>query len=449
MAALAAALLLEASINVFWWRLDQQANAQADLVDHTHQVIAALEETLARADDMVMGQRGFALTREQDFLKPYFTATNRLPLVVRSLRELTDDNPHAQARLDRLEPLLADYQRINSDHIAALLKGGDPLAPDLVFRRQIRDTMEAIRSLIGDMRSEENQLLAQRQASSRRATHIVTGVNVVAAVVGTGLILAVFSALWRENARRRAIELELRRSQEELEDRVRQRTRSLVESEAERLRLEQELLEASDNEMRRLGHDLHDGVGQHLTALSFFAGGLQTEAAAQAPQLVEPCEKLRSGLREAIRLVRVLSHGLSPVSLEANGLVEALRKLAEDTSSAARVECTFEAAPETSIPDSHVAAQLYRIGQEAVTNVLKHSGARHIHISLKVTPALTELQVQDNGHGFAPAQLNGKAGLGLRAMKHRADVIGAAIQIDSAPGQGTRITCALRNTPSP
>jgi signal transduction histidine kinase len=444
-----AALILEASIDVLWWRLDQQANEQADQVDHTHQVIAALEETLARADDMVIGQRGFALTHEPDFLKPYFTATNRLPLVVRTLRELTHDNANQQARLDQLEPLLADYQLINRDHIAALVKGSDPLAPDLSFRRQIRDNMEAIRGLIGEMGGEENRLLAQRQASARRATRIVTGVNIVAAVVGTGLILAVFTALWRENARRRAYELELRCAQGELEERVRQRTCSLMQSEAERKRLEQELLQASDQEMRRIGNDLHDGVGQHLTALSLFAGGLQKEAEAQAPQLVDACKKLGSGLREAIHQVRVLSHGLSPVSLEENGLVEAMRKLAADTGAAARVECEFAAAPDTAIADPHVAAQLYRIGQEAVTNALKHSGARRIRIALTSTPALTELQVHDDGRGFSPAHLNGNAGLGLRAMKHRAEVIGAAIQIDSAPGQGTRITCALRKPTPP
>jgi signal transduction histidine kinase len=442
-AALAAALVLEASINVLWWRLDQQANEQADLVDHTHQVIAALEETLARADDIVIGQRGFALTHEQDFLKPYFNATNRLPAVVGTLRELTRDNAQAQARLERLEPLLARYQRLNSEHITALVKG-DPLAPDLAFRRQIRDSMDAARTVIGEMESEESHLLAQRQESARRATRIVTRVNVVVGLVSMGLILAVFTALWRENARRRAYEVKLQRSHEELEDRVRERTLSLVQSEAERKRLEQEILEASENEMRRIGHDLHDGVGQQLTALSLFASGLHKEAEATAPHLAEACKKLSSELREAIRQIRVLSHGLSPVSLEENGLVEAMRKLAEDTRSAAKVSCEFEASSSAPVGDPHVAAQLYRIGQEAVTNALKHSGARRIHISLKTTPALTELQVKDDGGGFSRSGLNGKEGLGLRAMKHRAEVIGAVFQLDSTPGQGTRITCTLR-----
>jgi signal transduction histidine kinase len=439
---LAAALILVAGINFLWWRLYLQATKQADLVDHTHQVIGALQETLARADDMVFGQRGFALTQEQDFLKPYFTATNRMPVLILSLRTLVGDNPKQSEAVDRLEKHLVGYEKINRDHILELTKN-NALAPDLEFRRQIRDSMNLIRATIGEMTGAENELLAQRQQSSQRAGRIVTRVNVIAGAVSMGLVLAVFVALRRENARRRASEAELHHSHEELEHRVQQRTLSLVRSEEERKRLEQEILETSDKEMQRIGHDLHDGVGQQLTALSLFASGLQKEVETQAPQLDESCKKISTELREVIRQVRVLSHGLSPVSLEENGLVEAFRKLADDMRSP-DTHCEFTDRSEIKISDAHIAAQFYRIGQEAVTNAAKHSGARHIHISFKATPALAELEVRDDGCGFSPAGLNGKAGLGLRAMKYRADVIGAQLRIDSAPGQGARITCAIQ-----
>jgi signal transduction histidine kinase len=441
--ALAAAILLVVSINVLWWRLDSQAAAQADLVDHTHQVIAALEETLARADDMVIGQRGFALTHEQDFLKPYFTATNRMPILLRALRDLVHDNPKALSALDRLEPVIANYERVNQEHISALTKS-NPLDPDLGFRRTIRDSMDQIRTIIGQLVNDENKLLEQRQITSRRAAKIVTRVNVVACVVSVGLIIAIFTALWREYARRRASEMELQRSHEKLEDRVRERTASLLQSESERMRLEKEILEASDREMQRIGHDLHDGVGQQLTALSLYTTGLQKEAEAQAPTLVDAFKKIALELRAVIRQVRVLSHGLSPVSLQDNGLVEAMRKLADDTRSAAKVNCEFEDKAETKVADAYVAAQLYRVGQEAVTNALKHSQASSIRISLRSTLGLTELKIADNGCGFSVAKLNGNQGLGLRAMKHRADVIGAAMNINSAPGKGTQITCSLK-----
>lgn len=440
--ALVAALFLVASINVLWWRLAQDAANRTEQVEHTHEVLSVLDESLECADDMVLGQRGFALTHEQDFLKPYFDATNNMPNLLVSLEALEQDNPKQLATLERLKPLIADYEEINRNHIAQLAKS-DPLAPDLDFRRKVRDSMDHIHATASQMITEENNLLAQRQEASTRAATIVTRVNIVAGLVSMGLIIAVFIALRRENMRRRTSELELQRSHEELEHRVQQRTLSLVQSETERKRLEQEILETGDAEMHRIGHDLHDGVGQQLTALSLFATGLQNEVEAQAPQLAETCKKVSTELREAIRQVRIISHGLSPVSLEENGLAGALRKLADDMRSA-KVDCRFSDCSEIRISDPHLAAQFYRIGQEAVANAAKHSGARQIHISLKATPLLKELDVTDDGRGFSVANLNGDAGLGLRAMKYRADVIGAKIKIDSAPGKGTRVTCVLQ-----
>ena len=439
---LAAALILVASINFLWWRVDQQASEQTDLVDHTHQVIAALQETLARADDMVIGQRGYALTHEQDFLKPYFSATNRMPVLLNSLRMLGRDNPDQMAALERLGPLLSSYEKINQEHIAALGKS-DPLSPDLEFRRTIRDRVDLIHAAVGKMIADENNLLTQRQASSNRAGRIVMRVSGVACLVSMGLILATFIALRRENQRRRFSELQLQRSHEQLEQRVQERTVSLLQSEAERRRLEQEILETSDREMHRIGQDLHDGVGQQLTALSLFTSSLQKEAGLQSPQLAESCKRISDGLRETIQQVRKLSHGLSPVSLEENGLVEALRKLANDMCSP-QMDCRFTDSSEIKVNDPHRAAQFYRIGQEAVTNAARHSGARQIEISLKATPTLDELKVSDNGRGFSLSELNGKSGLGLRAMKYRADVIGATFEVVSAPGKGTRIKCAIQ-----
>lgn len=391
---------------------------------------------------MVLGQRGFALTHEQDFLKPYFDATNRMPELLKTLRGLVRDNPAQSASLDRLEPLLANYEKINRDHIDEL-SHGNPLAPDVEFRRKLRDVMEEIKSKVGDMTREENSLLKERSDSAVWASRIVKRVNLAAALVSMGLIVAVFIALGRENSRRRASELELQRSHEELENRVQQRTLSLVQSETARKRLEQEILETSDKEMYRIGHDLHDGVGQQLTALSLFTTGLQKEIESQAPQLADSCKKVGAELREAIRQVRIISHGLSPVSLEENGLADALKKLAADMRSA-DTDCQFSDRSETRIDDPHLAAQFYRIGQEAVTNAAKHADARKIRITLIATPALKELVVTDDGCGFFVPSLNGNAGLGLRAMKYRADLIGAAINIDSTPGKGTTITCALQ-----
>jgi PAS domain S-box-containing protein len=211
----------------------------------------------------------------------------------------------------------------------------------------------------------------------------------------------------------------------------------------ERKRLEREIIEASDSEMRRIGHDLHDGAGQRLTALGLFCASLQQELQTDAPKFSEPFKKIGNELHETIRQIRMLSHGLAPISFEENGLAEALRRLANDTSTVAKVNCEFTESAARTVCEPKTAAQLYRIGQEAVTNALKHGQASKIQIALESSQKGTELRVSDNGKGFSKTVSNGY-GLGLHAMKYRADLIGAELQIDSQIAQGTRITCTLR-----
>jgi len=539
-----------------WWKLDRDATRQADLVDHTHQVIAPLEEILSRSSDLIMGQRGFALTHDMEYLQPYIAATNRMPVLIGSLNELTQDNPVQRKNLQALGPLLARHERISREHLEELVKG-DPLAPDLVFRRKVKESMDGIHAAVNNMITEENRLLVERRAELDQDTRLVTLANIFSGFMSVALLIGVFSALWRENSRRQVVETELVISQEKLEDRVKERTLSLSRSEerlrlaqqaarigafewnaatevdtwtpeleamyglppggfartlkaweelihpddranavalikqaletglptegewrviwpdgsvhwlfgrwqafkdesgrprtmtgvnidvTERKRLEREIIEASDSEMRRIGHDLHDGAGQQLTALALFCASLQQELQTEAPKFSEPFKKIGNELHETIRQIRMLSHGLAPISFEENGLAEALQRLANDTSTVAKVNCEFAESTTRTICDPQTAAQLYRIGQEAVTNALKHGQASKIQIALESSQKGTELRVSDNGKGFSQTEANGY-GLGLHAMKYRADQIGAELRIDSEVAQGTRITCKLR-----
>jgi len=211
----------------------------------------------------------------------------------------------------------------------------------------------------------------------------------------------------------------------------------------QRKRLEREFLELSDREQRRIGRDLHDGLGQQLTAMELCAHGLLDEIRTAAPSTVKSLKELARQLRQAVTQTRLLSHGLSPVSLEADGLMNALRELAESTRTLARIDCEFTCHPAVLIPDAHVATHLYRIAQEAVNNALKHSQAREIHVNLEDTGDLLTLTVRDNGRGAAKSPARG-TGMGLRVMKYRADLIGAKLDLDSAPRRGTRVTCAVR-----
>ena len=211
--------------------------------------------------------------------------------------------------------------------------------------------------------------------------------------------------------------------------------------EAERARLEKQLLEVIEREQRRIGQDLHDGLGQHLTALEMMNHALMEKVKREAPGLISEMQDISKHIRQTITQTRQLSHGLSPIALEDDGLMSALRELAEMTQSGGRVNCSFECPSTVRISDTRLATQLYRIAQEAITNAVRHSGAKSVAIQLSRSGARLELVVSDDGKGM-PAEAV-KSGLGLATMHHRAHLIGANLEFTSNRGSGVRVACTL------
>lgn len=205
--------------------------------------------------------------------------------------------------------------------------------------------------------------------------------------------------------------------------------------------MEEEILAISEGEKIRIGSELHDGLGQQLTALEFMTQSLQEDLRSKSPALRKQAMAISSHLREAVSQTRGLARGLSPITLTAAGLGDALDELARKTSSFTPVQCKFTHSPQTTIPGDSIALHLYRIAQEAVNNALKHSKARRIDIRLRTFNGSTILEITDNGRGFPKTQNN--AGLGLQVMRHRASVIGARLKFTSKPGSGLKIQCSL------
>jgi signal transduction histidine kinase len=218
----------------------------------------------------------------------------------------------------------------------------------------------------------------------------------------------------------------------------------LHEREIEQFRLEHEVLEISESERRRIGHDLHDGLGQRLTAASMGLNALVAALKAEnAPALAERGEDIGRQIREAIAETRSLSHGLAPVALVDDGLMNALVSLAEGTSRGGTVRCVFECPEPICVAEAEVADHLYRIAQEAVNNAVKHAAPSEIRIGLERQNGALVLEVDDDGEGLnesAPLA----TGIGLRVMRYRARLIGGDLEIGSPPAGGTRVCCRVK-----
>jgi signal transduction histidine kinase len=234
----------------------------------------------------------------------------------------------------------------------------------------------------------------------------------------------------------------LRSFHRELESKVAQRTEALRREMAERQRLEEELLTVSEREQRRIGHDLHDSLCQHLTATALAGQVLGDRLAAKSLPEAADANKVVDLVEQGIELARSLARGLSPVEMDAEGLMAAFHELADAVTKGAKVQCIFECAQPVLIENDDVATQLYRIGQEAVRNALRHGKPSRIGISLSEREGVLTLAVEDDGCGL-PESPRAGGGLGIRIMAHRAARIGGAFSLEPAPTGGMILTCSV------
>lgn len=206
-------------------------------------------------------------------------------------------------------------------------------------------------------------------------------------------------------------------------------------------RLEREFLEINDRERRRIGQDLHDNVGQHVTGICFIAKTLQ-QSLEEDGRLSEAglVSKLLSYAREAQEKIRSLAKFIHPMDLSRDSLLTALQDLAHNVETLFGVHCTVETDARPHRFDENLTTNLYCIVQEAITNAVKHGRANTILVSLLTTRGSLRLTIQDNGVGLTPGYRKTK-GLGLLTMQYRARVMGASLDIHSTKGKGTRVSC--------
>jgi signal transduction histidine kinase len=220
-----------------------------------------------------------------------------------------------------------------------------------------------------------------------------------------------------------------------------------VESGREQMRrLSQQVISTSEEERRRLAHELHDEAGQALTALKI---KLEMTAAEMSGVFAEAVP----GLREAISItdatmeqIRVLAQNLRPPSLDAVGLNAAIEGLCR--SFARQTQLTIDYAGAVLPPlEGALDIMLYRVLQEALTNVAKHAGAKHVQVDLCLEGDTVRLSVQDDGRGFenlAGVVEGGQCkGMGLLGMRERVVLLGGSLEIESLPGCGTRLVALV------
>ena len=428
LAALAAVAMLFISEGSYWQSvqilddLSQMAAARAD--------IRRLERGVLDAET---SQGGYLLTGRDEYLPPYQQALQTVDESFRALDRHYGDAAKPRDLLAKLRGLTETRLSIIAETIRLHQEGRQDTAKELVLSGLGKEKMEGIRAVSSELLANESLNLAKGQVSVYQTLMISrVGVAVLSGVMLLALYMYVRHATTLE-----LHQLELKRvaqvERDRLETEVRLRTAQLTE-------LTKHLLTAREDERHRLARDLHDELGSLLTSAKLDAARIRSRLAGTAPEALERLAHLVDTLNSSIALGRRIIEDLRPSTLANLGLVSALEILVREFGERAGVTAHCELTPVKLAATAELV--VYRLVQEAITNVTKYAQASQVWVSLASRDGRIEVSVRDNGVGFDTSAPPSSA-YGLMGMRFRVEAENGSLGVVSAPGAGTRVQVSL------
>ena len=445
-----------------YWLSLQQSRASA-WVSHTHEVLTSIARTRAALTELQGGLRGFIISGNEEDLAPYQSARAGTTEEIARLRTLVADNAEQTRRLGDLESALSPRLASAAQLIAARRDGGFAAAKSILDTGLPRQQIANLRSVLNSLEAEEEQLLRERLLDHElRVRWFWAGMATV-----VSLLVVALAVLYLQLLRRRAahqallasenrlrlerirIDEELQGLNRSLEATVRTRTAELRTTNADLLQAKQglrdlslQLITAQEQERRDMAVEL-DRTGQSLAVIRMHLTDLQRGTGGDAA-LVPDCIGVTDA---AIAHVRAMVMSLRPTMLDDLGLVEALEWALDQQAQGAGWKAAFDAGDVSADLPPDIRTACFRIAQEALTNAARHAGATEVKLQLKMAGNDLELTVCDNGAGFDLQRCRlpeeRKNHVGLVTMAERAGLVGGTLDIETAPGHGTRIRASL------
>ncbi len=272
-----------------------------------------------------------------------------------------------------------------------------------------------------------DSIQARRRDIDRREAELPVFVSrLIGATILVGIVVAIAST-----ARISALEAHASKQQ------------AAVVAAGEELRgLSRQLVETQEEERRSLSRELHDQIGQLLTAIRIGAGNLEEDLPEDSDRARLQLDQIKRLSEQTLRTVRDLAMGLRPAMLDDLGLGAALEWQARQHSRLCGVPVSVELDGAENLPDAQRTC-VYRVVQEALTNIARHAHARNIEVSVKSTEGGMSIVVRDDGTGFDVAEAASGKGLGLLGIKERVRQLGGEASIESERGVGTRLKAWL------
>ncbi len=383
--------------------------------------------------DAETGQRGYLLTDRTEYLQPYASALQEIDAAFGFLQQYYADDPEELAQLMQLRK--ASDMRLSELALTIRLhqQGREAATRDLVLTDIGREQMESIRTLSAKLLAHETRHVEQSRQDIYRT--LMWSRGGIAALSGIGL-LGLFMYL-RKSLALQVQEQELQRAlqaeRDRLETEVAQRTAKLIE-------LTHHLQTAREDERGRLARNLHDELGALLTAAKLDAARIMPRLAGSAPEARERLVHLVDTLNSSIALGRRIIEDLRPSTLSNLGLATTLEILVREFGERSGLQVHCQVEPVRLEPSAELV--IYRVVQEAITNIIKYAKAGQVWITLASVDGQIEIAVRDDGVGFDTAVEHGSA-YGLVGMRFRVEAEGGTLTLRSHPGQGTTVQVRL------
>ncbi|HUG26234.1 CHASE3 domain-containing protein [Piscinibacter sp.] len=435
LAALAALALLFISETAYWQstrsmrELATLSTARTQLMNLSRRIV-----------DAETGQRGYLLTARTEYLAPYRAAFGDIDKALLWLRDYYDSSSPNGEAMKRLDTLVKNKLSELEATMRLYNEGRSDLWRDMLLTDIGKEQMEEIRRVSEQLMAAE----AREDAAARDDVYDTLLLNRIGVAAMSAISLLALAMYLRQTAaldahrreRQQAIEAE----RDQLEIEVARRTAQLTDLTQELTKLAQHLQTAREDERSRLARELHDELGALLTAAKLDAARIRSRLGTGSPEASERLAHLSELLNNGIALKRRIIEDLRPSSLSNLGLLAALEIQAREFGerSGTEVRCELEAVK------LRPAAELtvYRLVQEAFTNIAKYAQAKRVDVTLAARDGAAEISVRDDGVGFDATQRRSSSH-GLLGMRYRVEAEGGSFTLDSAPGQGTRIRAVL------
>jgi signal transduction histidine kinase len=392
-----------------------------------------LSEFMALMAEAESGERGFLLTGDNSYL--HSEAVDKIGPALERVQAAYGIALVARAEMQELQDL-ADKKLHELQDTLAL--HGSGIAPPLDAARTGvgKQTMEQISKLVGSMRQKETVELAAATARWRSQLEHTRWMTAAGALINIGLVLLAARLVYGEMRRRALQATALRDQKQELERQVAERTRELTA-------LSTHLQGVSEQEKSALSRELHDELGGLLVAARMDLSWLQQRLPTSDPAIEQRFKRIHESLSAGVDLKRRVVEELRPTLLDNMGLFSALRWQFKETCRRAGLRCS-ETIPEVELefnPDAAIG--VFRVAQEALTNILKHAEAKSADLTVQIGDQMLVLRITDDGKGIPLSRLKTATSHGLAAMRHRIAALGGTWEVGSRASGGTFITARI------